>query len=260
MILINWPGLGPALTPKALLEFINADGNVLLTLSADSPTPSAISSLLLELDIQLPQDKTTLVVDHFNYDTLSAAEKHDVLLLPRPDTLKSGAKNFFAGSNADELIAFPRGVGQSLGNESPLITPILGASRNAYSYNPKEEAEAVEDPFAVGKQLSLVSAMQARNSARFTIVGSVEMLEDAWFDAKVKSSVSKNAKKQSTANREFAKEVSAWTFQEIGVLKIGSIEHYLSESIGENYGNSSARGLGEVNPKIYRVKNDVVSK
>jgi oligosaccharyltransferase complex subunit beta len=248
-------GLGPNLTPKLLLDFINAGGNILLTLDSSQPTPSALVSLLLELDIHLPTDRNALVVDHFNFDTLSAADKHDVVLVPRPDALRPDVKNFFKGAGEDgEIIAFPRGVGQTLGNTSPLLTPILRAPRTAYSYNPKDDVEGVEDPFAVGTQLSLITTLQARNSARFTVIGAAEMLEDAWFDAKVKRSVGlggvgSGAMQVKTANQAFVKEVTGWTFNEIGVLKVGKIEHYLNEDgVKSNV----------TNPKIYRVKNDVV--
>lgn len=212
-------------------------------------------SLLLELDIHLPTDRTALVVDHFNYDTLSAPEKHDVLLVPRPDAIRPDVKNFFKGDGkGGEIIAFPRGVGQTLGNDSPLLTPILRAPRTAYSYNPKDEAEGVEDVFASGQQLSLITTMQARNSARFTVIGASEMLEDAWFGANVKRSPglsAANIKELKTSNQEFATEITGWTFNEIGVLKVTRIDHRLNE--GEL--------IDQVhNPKIYRVKNDVVCK
>ena len=249
----TWTGLGPALSPNRLLEFINRNGNILLTLSGDSPTPTAISSLLLELGIHLPPDRTSLVVDHLNYDTVSAPEKHDVLLLPQPSALRPDVRNFFGG---DGLIAFPRGVAQELGNDSPHLAPILRAGGTAYSYNPKDETESVEDPFAVGEQISLVSSMQARNSARFTVLGSVEALEDTWFDAKVKALDGKQSK---TANQEFARQVSAWTFMEAGVLRVGKVEHHLSSTNEKLAGNDSVIQLGYLNPKIYRVKNDVVS-
>lgn len=244
-------GLGPALTPKLLLQFINQNGNILLTLSADSPTPTSISSLLLELDIHLPPDRDSLVVDHFNYDAASASEKHDVLLLPQGSRIRSDVKNYFGG---DGTIAFPRAVAQELGNSSPLLAPILRAKSTAYSYNPKDEAEVVEDPFAVGEQISLVSSMQARNSARFTVFGSAEALENKWFDSKVKSVDGKDSK---TANREFAKQITAWTFMELGVLKVGRVEHHLSSITGDAAGNDSVAQLGYLNPTIYRVKNDV---
>ena len=194
------------------------------------------------------------MVDHFNYDTASAPEKHDVLLLPRGSRIRSDVKNYFGG---DGTIAFPRAVAQELGNSSPLLAPILRAKSTAYSYNPKDETEVVEDPFAVGEQISLVSSMQARNSARFTVFGSAEALENKWFDGKVKGVDAKDSK---TANREFAKQISAWTFKEIGVLEVGRVEHHLTSITGDAAGNESVAQLGYLNPTIYRVKNDVVSE
>ncbi|KAI1779121.1 Dolichyl-diphosphooligosaccharide-protein glycosyltransferase 48kDa subunit [Hypoxylon cercidicola] len=238
-------GLGPNLTPKLLLDFINANGNILLALSASQPAPTSLVSLLLELDIHLPPDRQGLVVDHFNYDSLSAPEKHDVLLLPTPGALRPDIKDFFSPvSTNGELIAFPNGMGQTLGSGA-LLTPVLRAPSTAYSYNPKEQAETLDDLFASGSQLSLVTTMQARNSARFTVVGSADMLSDKWFDAKVKTVGGK--KEVSTLNREFAKSVAGWTFKETGVLRVNWIEHHLNEP-----GQSNAS-----NPKIYRIKNDV---
>lgn len=236
-------GLGPSLTPKLILDFLNKEGNVILALAGKSATPSALSSLLLEFDIHLAPDRSSLVVDHFNYDTLSASEKHDVLLLKRPGALRPDTKAYFSG---DGVLAIPRAAPQTLGAEALLLEPILRAPETAYSYNVKEESEPVEDPFATGTQLALISALEARNSARFTVLGSAEILQDKWFSATVKGPEDKET---TTANREFAKQLTAWTFQEVGVVKVGRIEHRLVEEGQES----------PLNPKIYRVKNDIVS-
>jgi oligosaccharyltransferase complex subunit beta len=237
-------GLGPALTAQNLLEFVKQEGNILVALSSEQATPTAVQSLLLELDITLPADKGALVVDHFNYDASSAAEKHDVLMLPYPTSPRSGVKNYFGGEGH---IAVPRAVAQALGNDSPLLSPIIRAPRTAYSYNPKDETESVEDPFAVGEQLSLVSSMQALNSARLTVVGSAEMLQDKWFAEKAKV----GDKAVTTANRDFAQKLSAWTFKETGVLKVGKVTHFQDQDF--------STAISEINPGIYRVKTDVVS-
>ncbi|EMR65387.1 putative dolichyl-di-phosphooligosaccharide-protein glycotransferase protein [Eutypa lata UCREL1] len=238
-------GLGPNLTPNILLDFINKNGNILLALSSSTSAPTSIVSLLLELDIHLPPDRTGLVVDHFHYDVNSASDKHDVLLLPNPGPIRRGAKDLFSPTSPNgEPIAFPNGVGQTLG-QGPLLSPVLRAPSTSYSYNPKEQGEALDDLWAAGNQLSLVTALQARNSARFTVVGSADMLSDKWFDAKVKAVG--ETKDVSTVNREFAKAVSGWTFNEIGVLRVNWIEHHLNE---EGQSNAS-------NPKIYRINNDV---
>ncbi|AEO54773.1 hypothetical protein MYCTH_2297768 [Thermothelomyces thermophilus ATCC 42464] len=239
-------GLGPNLTPNILVDFMNAKGNILVALSSGVAAPSSLVSLLSELDIQLPADRTGLVVDHFSYDASSAPDAHDVLVLPPPHPTRPDVKDFFgAGAGRDEVLAFPRGVGAALG-QSALLTPVVRAPRTAYSYNPKEQAEVVDDLFAAGEQLALVSAFQARNSARFTLVGSAEMLQDKWFDAEVTKAGGNKAAK--TFNREFAKRVSGWTFNEIGVLRVNWIEHHLDEA---------GAAANESNPKIYRIKNDV---
>jgi oligosaccharyltransferase complex subunit beta len=192
------------------------------------------------------------VVDHFNYDASSAPEKHDVLLLPPPGRLRPDIKDFFgAGAGSNEVLAFPRGVGAVLG-AGELLSPILRAPRTAYSYNPKEQAEVVDDLFAAGEQLALVTAFQARNSARLTLLGSAEMLQDTWFDAEVTKPSAAGGRKGKTFNREFAKRVSGWTFNEIGVLRVNWIEHRLDEP-----GDSSSN---LTNPKIYRIKNNVVCR
>lgn len=189
-----------------------------------------------------------MVVDHFNYDSTSASDKHDVLLLPFPAALRSGVKNYFGGEG---YIAVPRAVGQLLGNDSPLLSPILRAPSTAYSYDSKDEVEAVEDPFAVGQQLSLVSAMQAHNSARMTVLGSAELLQNKWFAEKAKL----GDKAVTTANREFAAKLSAWAFKEAGVLKVGKVIHYQDEGASKTLNSS----IPESNPTIYRIKTDVVS-
>ncbi|KAG9744084.1 Dolichyl-diphosphooligosaccharide-protein glycosyltransferase 48kDa subunit, partial [Aureobasidium melanogenum] len=244
-------GFGPQLTPNILVDYVNNNGNVLLALTADQPIPAAVASLLLEFDVTLPPERSALVVDHINYDSNSAADKHDVLLIPAPKILKTGVKNYF---DVDGTLAVPRAVGQLLGNASPLLAPVLRAPETAYSYNPKEE-EALEDVFASGSQLSLVSTFQARNSARFTILGSAEMLQDAWFDAQVKAPRASEA--TSTSNKAFAERLSAWTFQEIGVLKVGKVQHYLNEGKVKESTNLTVSEFPEINPIMYRIKNDV---
>ena len=241
------------MTPKHILDFTKHNGNILFALSGDSPTPAAISSLLLELDIHLPPDRTSLVVDHFNYDTASSNEQHDVLLIPQPSPIRSDVKNFFGG---DGTLVFPRAVAQELGNTSPLLVPIVRAKPTAYTRNPKDEVDSEEEPFAVGSQIALVSALQARNSARFSVLGSVEALENTWFDASVQAP---GGKKVKTANRAFARQLTEWTFMETGVLKVGRVEHHLSNVAPEGMlGNGSVSQVGFLNPQIYRIKNDVV--
>lgn len=236
--------LGSKLTPNILVDFVNAKGNVLVTQSSTHASSTSIVSFLNELGISLPTERTGLVVDHFNYDTISASEKHDVLVLDVPSSpVRPGTTPLFSAAEG-AVLAVPHTVGHALG-ASQLLTPILRAPATAYSYNPKEHGEAVDpdELFGAGAQLAIVSGFQARNSARVAVLGSPEMLQDKWFGTKVSR---QGEKKAATANREFAKTLSAWTFQEVGVLRVNEIEHRL-------------KGDNETNPDIYRIKNEVVS-
>lgn len=240
------PGLGPNLTAKLLLDFLDAGGNIMLALSASQPVPTALNALLLELDIQIPSERTGLVVDHFNYDAQTAADQHDVVLVPTPGRYRPGTKNYFSSGGKSDLLAVPRALGHTLGN-GPLLTPILRAPRTAYIYNQKDQTEVVDEVFAAGDQLSLVSAFQALNSARFTILGSAEMFQDKWFDAEVKRPSDTEAVK--AWNEHFARRLTGWTFHEIGHLRVNYVEHHLAEE----------GPLSNVsNPSIYRINNNVV--
>lgn len=214
----------------------------MVALSADTAVPTALNGALLELDIHIPGERTGLVVDHFNYDVSSAADHHDVVLLQTPDQYKPGTKNYFAGGKTD-LIAFPRAIGHVLG-DGPQLTPVFKAPRTAYIYNEKDQKEVVDEIFAAGEQLDLVSVFQARNSARFTVVGSAAALQDKWFDAQVQRPGDKEAVK--TWNQNFARRISGWTFHEIGHLRVNSVEHRCPE-------------LGNItNPGIYRLNHTAV--
>ncbi|QUC17583.1 uncharacterized protein UV8b_01824 [Ustilaginoidea virens] len=234
--------LGPNLTPNILVDFINANGNILVTLSSKTPASSSLTALLAEVDITLPAERTGTVVDHFNYDAVSAPDAHDVLVLDPPANVRPGLKTYF---EVPGPVSFPHGCGHALG-PGALLTPVLRAPSTAYSCNPADQGGVVdpEDLFAAGAQLALVSVFQARNSARLAVVGSAEMLQDKWLDAEVSRPDGPRTK---TANREFAKRVSGWTFQEMGVLRVDGVEHRL-------------KGDNATNPEIYRIKTDVSYK
>lgn len=231
-------GYGPNLTPQLLTKFLDSDGNILL-LTSPTNTPEQARELAKELDIELPP-RDFVAVDHFNYDTVSAPEKHDVILIPRP-TVSSNTQNYFSGK-AGEVIAF-RGSGHSLGNR-PLLFPVLSGARTAYTYDTKEDEEFAEDAWTAGTQLHYVTALQARNNARFTVSGSAEMFSDEFFGLQVQAA---GGKETGTANRAFAKEISEWTFGETGVVEVKSVRHFLTNETDP-----------VINPVLYRVKNDVV--
>ncbi|CAG8537817.1 8000_t:CDS:2 [Racocetra fulgida] len=83
-----------------------------------------------------------------------------------------------------------RGIAHKVGTV-PLLTKILWADETAYSYETKADQQVDQEPLVVGNKIMLVSALQARNNAR-----------------------------------NFAKDLTKWTFQEQGVLKVTSSRHH----------------------------------
>lgn len=233
-------GYGPALTPQLLLQFANQEGNILI-LTSPKGTPEQTREFARELDINLPP-KDYLVVDHFSHDTLST-EKHDMVIVKRPE-VSTSTQNYFSpsSSSTEDIIAY-RGVGHTLGN-GPLLNPILTAGRTSYAYDTIDDAVYAEDPWSAGSQLHLVSALQARNNARITISGSAEIFSDVFYGLNVKPPGS--TKKVKVANRAFGRDVTAWTFKETGVVKVVGIKHYLTNETD-----------AQINPSLYRIKNDV---
>lgn len=251
---INSKAYGPRLTPQRLVEYLDNGGNIILGLSGSTATPSTIPGFLQEFDITLPPGRNALVADHFNYDTKTSNEKHDVIIVPSPKALRPGLQDLF---NVGQSLVVPRAVGQLLGNANPLLTPIVRAPPTAYTYDPTEEQTNMDELFAAGAQLSLVTAFQARNSARLTVVGAIEMFKNEWMTSTATAKTATGSEIV-PANRAFAKRVSEWTFHEIGVLKLGRVEHWLEPGQEKGQNHTLAHGP-ELNPEIYRIKNDVVS-
>jgi oligosaccharyltransferase complex subunit beta len=74
-------------------------------------------------------------------------------------------------------------------------------------------------------QAGLVSALQARNNARVVFSGSLDLFSDRFFNARVASNDGK-VKTDKSGNEKFAAELSKWTFQERGHLRLRDLKHH----------------------------------
>ncbi|KAK9477217.1 Dolichyl-diphosphooligosaccharide--protein glycosyltransferase subunit WBP1 [Lipomyces japonicus] len=227
--------LGPNFLAKPLLNFVSAGGNVLVVLNPTAAAPSSVRSFAAELDISLPFRDAKLV-DHFSYDNVLAPRTHDVVVLdPASAVLNS---NVVANITTGKKILY-RGSAFALGN-SQLVVPILGAQETAYTFDPVEESLQSDQPFVTGTQSFLVAGFQARNNARVVIAASSDLFANRFFDSKIHT----NDRESDSGNRELARSVSAWAFQEKSVLRLNYVSHKLVES-------------EEINSAIYRVKQQV---
>jgi oligosaccharyltransferase complex subunit beta len=89
---------------------------------------------------------------------------------------------------------------------------------------------AGEAPACTGSDCAVVGAMQARNNARFLLVGSLEALADALMT-------------KASGNAAFAEELSEWAFGEKSLLRVKS---------------TAIHNLAPKHPGHYTVKDEAV--
>lgn len=104
-------------------------------------------------------------------------------------------------------------MGMSLDESNFLLVPILRGHSTSYSFNPGQ-AIGEEEPLVMGHSTVLVAGLQARNGARMTFIGSMDMLSNRYFG------------QGSGSNRLFADELSKWSMQERGYLRQRNVRHY----------------------------------
>ena len=148
---------------------MNDGGNILLAISSE--ITENIRNFAREFDIEF-DERDTFVIDHFNYN-ISDDGKHTLLV-----------SNNVVNNEAilsEEVIEGPpvlyRGIGHKVGSV-PLLTKIMWANDTAYSYETKDGQAVDQEPLAIGNSIGLISALQARNNARVTFVGSLEFFSD----------------------------------------------------------------------------------
>jgi oligosaccharyltransferase complex subunit beta len=203
-------------TPQTLLEFVDAGHNVLV--AASSKISEAIREIASECNIEF-EAKGTSVIDHLNFDTSDVDGAHTLIVA---DKILDAPVIFSKPVNAPVLF---KGIGQDIQEDSPLLFSLLTASSTAYSHSVNKPINEIS---IAGRKISLVSALQARNNARVTFSGSLELFSDAFFNLPVQKYAADGSSKkfEKSGNEAFAKNVAEWTFQERGVLRASNVRHH----------------------------------
>ncbi|EAU81990.1 dolichyl-diphosphooligosaccharide-protein glycosyltransferase [Coprinopsis cinerea okayama7 len=205
---------GKDLTPQTVVELLNQKTNVLVALS---PSQTALTSLASEFSLILPPPGSPLISYFPKRDEPPTLIPISVPAKSSPVLSKPIAPVWFSG------------VPQSLGL-NPFIVPILKAPAESFagelpSQGGSAEAlvEATEkggEGLWAGSSLGVVTGFQTANGGRITWLGGADMLTDELFQKQLPDG-------SKPGNADFAREVTAWTFQESLVLRIDKVEHHL---------------------------------
>lgn len=217
--------LGAKLNTLALLGFFNAGGNVLAVTSSDS-SPESLREFLNELDIAV-SPRSYRAVDHFNFHP-SANLKHDIITVEDQELFSN-----------DKVVSpkkvLYRGGAAYLGNANPQVVPILHGSKTAYAYDSTDDSLTLTAPWVSGTQTYLIAGFQGLNNARVAWAGSADLFSNSFFEI--------------SDNRQVAEEISKWAFQEKGVLKVESAQHWpVNET--EEWSTTSGHALYHVKEQI----------
>ena len=118
------------------------------------------------------------MVDHFQFHPLLDDGSHTALSVP----LDATPTPIISATIRRGPPVVYRGIAHSIG-PLPLSIPILQASPSAYSID-RQTVGTAEDVFVSGTAVTLVSALQAKNNARITFVGSMDLFSDEYASAR----------------------------------------------------------------------------
>lgn len=230
-----------AFSTEQLIAFLDAGGNILMVSGAvDGDDGVVVGTTARQLGdscgVDLDEDGTA-VLDHFaNANGDSASVKLSasrVLALERvvgAECVEAAAKN-----DGKAHLLF-RGVGAAVAPDNILALKVV--TGNPTTYSAIQDGSTEVYPQSAGSDSLLVVAVQARNNARITFSGSLDLFSDAYFTAK------------GALNQPFSAGLSAWTFGERGVLRATNVRHMRSDGTQPEV-QLHERELGDLPPTLF---------
>lgn len=204
----NADEFGGDLSPTKFAEYVDNGGNLLIGL--DSRVTDTLRATASEFGVETDTEGTS-VIDHFSFSSEFDEGDHTTLALNLGKYYTS-AKPFQPKKQVTTDHLVYQGIGMITNKKNELIQQVLNAPSTAYSWSPSKAVSSM--PMMIGKETTLVAALEARNNARVLICGSTRFFSDEF----------------ATNNEQFARQLGLWAFQRAGVLKLANAQHFLSES------------------------------
>lgn len=105
-----------------------------------------------------------------------------------------------------------RGLGHIVDSTNVLSVKVLAGNPTTFS----GDASGSNSPVNAGRDIALISAIQARNNARLLFSGSLDIFSNKFYTKTMESF---------NGNREFSKLLAKWVFNDAGVLRFREIHH-----------------------------------
>ncbi|EYC28472.1 hypothetical protein Y032_0007g3240 [Ancylostoma ceylanicum] len=210
---------GGSISVEEITRFVDEGGNLLVT--GGPNLGQAIRELALQHGFEFDEPET-MVIDHNNYDTHLDDGYHTTIVATKQQLLNA---QLITGEATKLNPVLYKGVAMISHKNNLLRLEVLRGTSTSYSFNPTAPVD--EYPGAIGKQVVMIGAVQARNNARAVFTGSMEMFSDAFLSAYVHKTGSGESSTRS-GNMELATALSKWVLKETGVLRVKKVEHHLA--------------------------------
>lgn len=209
---------GGSVSVEEISRFVDDGGNLLVT--GGSNLGHAVRELALQHGFEF-DESDTMVIDHNSYDTHLDDGHHTTIVASKRQLLNA---QLLVGDTASMKPVLFKGIAMIAHKSNLLRLEVLRATSTAYSYNPTTAVD--EYPGALGQQVLMIGAVQARNNARAVFTGSLEMFSDAFLSASVHKVGESSADR--SGNLDLVTALSKWAFKEVGVLRVKKVEHHLA--------------------------------
>ncbi|KAK6738204.1 hypothetical protein RB195_020362 [Necator americanus] len=210
---------GGSISVEEITRFVDEGGNLLVT--GGPNLGQAVRELAIQHGFEF-DEPDTMVIDHNNYDTYLDDGYHTTIVATKEQLLNA---HLIIGETARLNPVLYKGVAMISHKNNLLRLEVLRGTTTSYSFNPTSPID--EYPGAIGKQVIMIGAVQARNNARAVFTGSMEMFSDAFLTAYVHKSGSEDPAARS-GNMKLVTALSKWVLKENGVLRVKKVEHHLA--------------------------------
>ncbi len=214
---------GDLKSSKTILDFVDVGNKNVMIFSSDVLNSEVIREVASDNQIEFDEDKS-LAVDYFhstsnevieNRETFQTSWNSILSLQLSQNTIPSLGKRILTPTLYQSPHSiFYRGMCLQMNDfqeNNPLLLPILFG----YSTTFAKPTHQNTTTFSIrGKECVMVAAVQSRNGARITLVGSMDLFSNRFMNL------------PQSINREFAQELSTWSLGMRGVIRRSNTIHY----------------------------------